>query len=306
MCGDCLHALLTGWHRPSGGFEVVIEGAESSLKHLLDGFEERVVNDMKSFIQRVAGESPQSAQEIHLHRHVLQLIEVNIEEFQRVHRAQRLGKRVDAVSLHDENLQVDQILDLVCNGLQAVASQVEKDQTLHAVHAGGDVDDVVVAEIQFGQAVHGGQAGGEAGDLVVGQAEHLQAGAGAQLLWDLAQTVTAGKEHTQLLQQADLGRQAGQVVSPQVEDHKIVQRADGGGQGAQAVHGQVELLQFSELPQLCRGPAETPHGQAEGAVAKVDDGVSADPLCGRGHAELLLSGTLPPVTHLVRLLGDAA
>lgn len=50
------------------------------MKHLLDGFEERVVNDMKSFIQRVAGESPESAQEIHLHRHVLQLVEVNIEE----------------------------------------------------------------------------------------------------------------------------------------------------------------------------------------------------------------------------------
>lgn len=213
---------------------------------------------------------------------------------------------MDAVSFHDENLQVDQILDLVRNGLQAVASQVEKNQTLHAVHAGGDVHDVVVAEIQFGQVVHGGQAAGEARDLVVGQAENLQAGAGAQLLRDLAQTVTAGKEHAQLLQQADLGRQAGQVVAPQVEDHKIVQRAHGGGQGAQAVQRQVELLQLSELPQLRRGSAEPLHGQAEGAVAKVDHGVSADPLCGRGHAELLLSGPLPPVTHLVGLLGGAA
>lgn len=73
--------VSTGWHRRSCGFEVVIEGAESSLKHLLDGFEERVVNDMKSFIQRVAGESPKSAQQIHLHGHILQLVEVNVEEF---------------------------------------------------------------------------------------------------------------------------------------------------------------------------------------------------------------------------------
>lgn len=255
------------------------------------------MNDMKSFIQRVAGKSPESAQEVHIHRDILQLVEVNVEEFEGVHRAQRLWKSVDTVALYNENLQVDQVLDLVCNGLQTVASQVEEDQALHAVHAGGDVNDVVVAEIEFGQVVHGGQAAGEARDLVVGQAQNLQASAGAQLLRDLAQAVTAGEEDAQLLQQADLGRQAGQVVAPQVEDHEVVQRADGGGQGAEAVHRQVELLQLSELPQLSGGPAETLHGQAEGAVAKVDHGVSADPLRGRGRAQLLVSGTFSPRAH---------
>lgn len=264
------------------------------------------MNNVKSFIQWVAGESPKSAQKIHFHWDILQLVEVDVEEFERVHRAQRLGKSVDTVSLHNENLQVDQILDLVCNGLQTVASQVEKNQALHAVHAGGDVNDVVVAEIKFGQVVHGGQAAGEARDLVVGQTQNLQAGAGAQLLRDLAQTVTAGEEDAQLLQQADLRRQAGQVVAPQVKDHKVVQRAYGGGQGAQAVHGQVEFLQLSEFPQLRRGPAETLHGQTEGAVAKVDHGVSAEPLSGRGHAELLVSGSVSPLTHIAQLLGDAA
>lgn len=40
---------------PSCGFEVVIQCTESSLQHLLDGLEEGVVYNMKSFIQWVTG-----------------------------------------------------------------------------------------------------------------------------------------------------------------------------------------------------------------------------------------------------------
>lgn len=40
---------------PSWRFEVVIEGAETPLQNLLNRFEKGIMDDVKSFVQRVAG-----------------------------------------------------------------------------------------------------------------------------------------------------------------------------------------------------------------------------------------------------------
>lgn len=56
---------------------------------------------------------------------------------------------MDTVSLHNKDLQVDQVLDLVRNGLQTVASQVEEDQALHAVDTGKSSLTIQFVEGQF-------------------------------------------------------------------------------------------------------------------------------------------------------------
>lgn len=56
---------------------------------------------------------------------------------------------MDTVSLHNKDLQVNQVLDLVRDGLQTVASQVEEDQALHAVDAGKSSLTIQFVEGQF-------------------------------------------------------------------------------------------------------------------------------------------------------------
>lgn len=51
--------------------QVVEEGAEPPLQHLLHRLQQRVVDDVKSFIQRMAGQLLQSGQLVHLLDHII-------------------------------------------------------------------------------------------------------------------------------------------------------------------------------------------------------------------------------------------
>ncbi len=133
----------------SRGLQIAVERLQTSVQNLFDGFQQRIVSDVQTFIQRMTGELLQASQTMHLHRYVLDVVEIHVEELQLGQTAKHLGKRVDAVSLNDEDLQVGQRLDLIGDVFQSITGQLQEHQALHGVNAAGDVCDLIVAQVEL-------------------------------------------------------------------------------------------------------------------------------------------------------------
>lgn len=112
--------------------------------------------------------------------------------------AEASGQRVEVVSLHDEDLELQQSLDVLSHVLQTIRGQIQEDlqedrgtaghlqaawsafwlvdtyQGLHAVDAAWQMSYEVVAEVELPESGQVGERSWQRGELVVGQTQDLK------------------------------------------------------------------------------------------------------------------------------------
>lgn len=106
--------------------EVAEEGVQPSLDDLGQGPGQGVVRDVEPFVHGVPGDAAQPAQQVQLVRQGLDGVVVSVQQLQGAEVAQGPRQAADVVILHDEDLQIGQILDTLGDVFQLVGPQVQE------------------------------------------------------------------------------------------------------------------------------------------------------------------------------------
>lgn len=106
--------------------EVAEEGVQPSLDDLGQGPGQGVVCDVEPFVHGVPGDAAQPAQQVQLVRQGLDGVVVSVQQLQGAEVAQGPRQAADVVILHDEDLQIGQILDTLGDVFQLVGPQVQE------------------------------------------------------------------------------------------------------------------------------------------------------------------------------------